>query len=90
MASQFTIIRDAGPPPPAKGGRGVSMYPFAELEVGDAFDAPRDGVRTKHGQDRTQVRVARSACAYVSRHAPSKKFTTRLVDEQTVRVWRTA
>jgi hypothetical protein len=85
----FAIIKDAGPAPARKGG-GVSIYPFAQMEVGDAFDAPRDIGRQKSGNDRRQGIVSACARGYAKKHNPTAKFVTRLIDENTVRCWRVA
>ena len=84
--SDIVIHRGVGAPPPAKRGP-ASIYPFADLAVGDAFDVPRSGERGTRG-DLTQQRVNISAINYGRRHG--KKFATRLHDEHTVRVYRVA
>jgi hypothetical protein len=70
--SEYEIIKGA-PPPPAKGR--TSAYPFADMEVGDAFDANSEAVRW-------------SVYAYGKRHG--KKFAVRSVGNGVLRVWRTA
>lgn len=63
----------------AKGGVALLKYPFAKMCVGDSFCVPKEGRKN----------VAASASRYKSRH-PGHDFSTRLQDDGTVRVWRTA
>lgn len=71
----FQIIKNA-PDAPIKGQRG--KYPFGQLEVGDAFDAPLS--------DRASI----SACAPVFGKRHGMKFATRKVSDDTVRTFRVA
>lgn len=66
-----------------------ATYPFAQMEVGDSFAAPRDlGLYGKI--DKRQNIIGASARGYARRHNPSAQFTVRLIDENTVRCWRIA
>ena len=85
----FKIIKDAGPLPKRMARREI-LYPFAEMDIGDAFDAPRDKGKAPSGADRRQGAIAGSANAWARRHNPSAKFTVRRIDEHTVRCWRIA
>ena len=67
------IIKNAEMPKPR------ANYPFADMEVGDAFDYP--GGSTK---------VATAAFQWRKRNNPAVKFTVRKIDENTVRCWRVA
>ncbi len=79
-------------PVPAKrpGRPRVYEYPFAGMEVGDSFSAPRDMGQTKNGQDKRQNTIGSCARGYTKRRNPTAKFTVRVVDENTVRCWRVA
>ena len=80
----FKIIRNV---PPLRNKRAV--YDFAEMEVGDAFDAPRDrGVNPANGSDRRQVNIANCARRWAARNNPTAKFSTTLLDANTVRCRR--
>lgn len=73
----------------AKPGR-KPIYPFAELEVGQHFDAPRDMGRTERG-DRRQGTIIDSARGWRKYNGkPDHRFTIRLIDEHTVRCTRIA
>ena len=89
-ASRFTIIKGA-PIPPAIAGRGSAhKYPFATMEVGDAFDAPRDKGRCPNGADRAQANLASAAASWALYRKNGYKFTVRIIDENTIRCWRIA
>ena len=85
----FEIIKDAGAAPQRTGGF-PSQYPFAKMDVGDAFDAPRDMGSTKLGSDKRRASVAGCASSWARSHNSKVKFVTRLIDEHTVRCWRIA
>ena len=70
---------------PTKGG---PLYPFADMKVGEHFDAPRDMGTGKNGSDRRQNSIGTSARGYKKRSGSSAKFTIRVIDENTVRCWR--
>lgn len=80
----FEVIKNAGTPSP------VNQYPFAKLEVGDAFDAPRDMKSCSTKRDTRQVSILNAARYYSKHYNPEAKFTTRIIDENTVRCWRIA
>lgn len=69
---------------------GMHEYPFAQMDVGDGFDAPRDMGKFKSGTDRRQSSISANARHYVRRHNSAAKFTVRIIDEHTVRCIRTA
>jgi len=73
---------------PNSGRKGV--YPFYEMMVGDSFAAPRDMGDTVGGQDKRQNTIASCARLYCKKYNLTAKFTVRLVDDNTVRCWRTA
>lgn len=85
----FPIIKNAPPPVPKQTGR-ASVYKFDAMEINDAFDAPRDCGKTKDGSDARQNRISNCAGQWAKRKNPSAKFTTRLLDENTVRCHRIA
>jgi hypothetical protein len=72
---QFKIIKNV-PPPSGHGDR--QQYPFGDMVVGDAFDAPRA----------ITDRLRAAASSYG--RANGKKFSVRKLDENTLRVWRIA
>lgn len=87
MSAHFPVIKAA---PPLPNGQGKPCYPFADMEVGDAFDCPRDQGLTIYGKDNRQKNVATSAAGWARRHNPSARFSVRIIDERTVRCRREA
>ena len=83
----FEIIKNA-PPPSVKGKR--HTYLFANMEVDDAFDAPRDMGKNKDGGDKRQISILACARFYKKTSGSSAKFTTRILDADTVRCHRIA
>lgn len=65
-----------------------SLYPFAFMEVGDSFAAPRDMGKDKRGVCQRQNSIASCSRRWAKLHDPESKFATALVDENTVRCWR--
>lgn len=55
-----------------------SKYPFAEMQVGDSFTVPNEQCAS----------VAGSATNWGDRQTPAVRFTTRRIDEKSVRIWR--
>lgn len=88
----FKIIKNVPPLERAKGGRGGKppIYKFADMEVGDAFDAPRDRGKYNTGTDRRQASIINSGRQYAKRYNPTAKFSTTLLDDNTVRCRRDA
>lgn len=80
----FEIIKDAGPVP--KGGR-EPKYPFRNMKIGDAFDAPLSGKKHITGSDMNRVRVQASAAGAAKRLG--MKFTIRQLPAA-IRCWRVA
>ena len=89
MTDQFEIKRGAPIPPPKAGPGARVPYPFDKMEVGDCFDAARIGRKGK-GNDITQTRISAAANAWAKINSPTAKFTTRIIDDKTVRCWRIA
>ena len=86
----ITVIKNA-PLPSNTAQRGpASIYPFSKMDIGDAFDAPRDRGKTAKGSDKRQNAVSCCARAWARSHNTSAKFTVRVIDENTVRCWRVA
>ena len=83
----FEIIKNA-PPPPVKASS--EIYPFVSMEVGDAFDAPRDMGKTRTGGDRRQNSINAATQTYRKAHNSAAKFTVRILDADTVRCRRFA
>ena len=92
---EIQIIRNA-PPIPGKDGRGAKpKYPFADLEVGDAFDVKADPAdKTSDSRHKIHNRVT-AMTSVKNREARLAGKHTRysvryLCDEGVVRVWRVA
>lgn len=56
----FNIIKDTPPIEPRRSMKGESKYPFATMEVGDAFEIPLTGIKYANGAD-TGLTLLRSA-----------------------------
>ena len=68
----------------------VSLYPFAQMNVGDSFAIPLTGRLMPNGRDRVVNTLAASAVRYAKK-ATGKKFTIRTIkDEGVARCWRVA
>ena len=85
----FEIIKNAPPPVEMRGGR-YKIYNFDLMEVGDAFDAPRDMGKGSGNQDKRQASINSCSRLWAKRYNPTAKFTVRLYDEHTVRCHRIA
>ena len=89
MTLLLPIRRDI--PPPIDSGRSVMrIYPFADMQPGDCFDAPRDMGRDDQGRCKRQRSVLASAAHWKRTRAPDWRFTVRVIDDATVRCWRIA
>lgn len=77
----YKIVDDLPLPETKKG----SKYPFAQLEVGQAFIIPADAVPSK---GLPCVRAA--AAAYRKRSGEKVKLTARMLEDGSVGVWRLA
>lgn len=64
------IIKNAGPP------KRYHKYPFAQMEVGDAFDLPLS----------ERVRVTSAYSGHIKRHGG--KFAIRKLNAENIRVFR--
>lgn len=73
------------PIPPVK--HNPMQYPFDDMAVGDHFDRPRDRGMV-NGSDRRQKSIMAAAKAWRKRRGSDAQFTTRLIDDNTVRCWR--
>ena len=80
----FEIVDGLEMPHVTRGQRG-SKYPFAELEVGQAFVVPADEVPAK---GLTSIRAAING--FRSAYGKDRKFTPRNLENGAVGVWRTA
>lgn len=88
----FEISKEMVPVAPlsrSRSGR-LKVYPFADMAVGQHFDAPRDMGRAAGGNDKRQSAVSSCARSYVRKHNPGAWFVTRTIDAGTVRCWRIA
>ena len=74
--TDFVIRNDIPMPQPVR--RSTRSWPFKDMKVGDSVDIPYK-----------DVEAARSA--YTSHaHAKGKRFTSRTIEGQKLRVWRYA
>lgn len=78
---------DQLPIPPVK--HSPMQYPFDDMAVGDHFDRPRDRGMV-NGSDRRQKSIMAAAKSWRKRRGSDAQFTTRLIDDNTVRCWRTS
>lgn len=87
--TEFVIKK--GIPAPArrnKGGPGrKALYPFAEMDVGDCFDAPRD-MGSNGPRDKRANSINTAARDWSIRNNPMAVFQTCLVNDAFVRCWR--
>ena len=67
----------------------VAIYNFGGMEVGDSFTAPRD-MGSRGRADSRRASISSAAIQYAKRSNPAAKFTTRIIDDDTVRCWRIA
>lgn len=67
----YEIIKNAPPMGPR------SRYPFADMEVWDAFDAPDDRGVDAWGGSIRQSTINSCARAWAKRRSPGAKFTIR-------------
>lgn len=70
----FTVLKNVGAP----SGNNGAKYPFRDMEVGDAFDAPAN----------LRVRISSAAAIFASRN--NVKFSIRKQADGCVRVFRVA
>lgn len=76
-------------PPIARRGGRPTKYHFAGLAVGQPMDVARCGTVDAKGC-RTQRNVSICGIKWAKRNAPGRRFTVRVIDDATVRVWRIA
>lgn len=86
--SRMTAPAAQLPIPPRR--RSGMQYPFDTMSVGDHFDSPRNRGMTENNSDRRQKSIMAAAKAWRKRRGSGAQFTTRLIDDNTVRCWRTA
>lgn len=67
------------PAPKRKGGGQSAVYPFAHMEVAQAFDAPDDMGKRGHASNR-QNSIVNCARGYAKKHNPTARFATRTHD----------
>lgn len=84
----YVIIPNAEIPNRRQGG--PVEYPFADMQVGDGFDAPRDMGKNKAGSDKRQRDISARWIAWAKKNNPTAKFTVRMLDDATIRCVRTA
>lgn len=84
----YEIIKNAEIP--CKRADGPCKYPFAQMQVGDGFDAPRDMGKTKSGGDCRQRDISARVRIWALKNNREAKFTVRILDDATVRCVRTA
>jgi len=78
----YEVKSDPNPPAPnlGEGQAWRQKYPFGGMKVGDYFDVP-DAVSKRD-------KIQNAACKYGQRN--EMKFSTRTLEDKTLRVWRTA
>ena len=87
----MTIITiEKGVPMPKNGAGRHSIYPFAQMEIGDSFAVPNDMGEFPSRTSRRQKTISGSAASWAKRHNPAAKFATHVIDGNTVRCWRVA
>ena len=68
-----------------------TIYPFADMAVGDSFDAPNDMGFTARKCSRRGNSICYCSRGYAKKYNPTAKFTTRTIDDgATIRCWRVA
>ena len=79
----MAIEIEKGIPIPEVGRRkkGERLYPFKHLEPGDSFAVEKNGHKS-WGFIFQQIKIA-------NKEMPERKFTSRRIDDNTTRVWRT-
>lgn len=83
----FTIIKNAPIPAKDTGPKNrISKYPFAEMELGDAFDVPLEAKKTIAA---IRGRISNAAATFCKKNV-GFKFTTRKMPDGCIRVWRIA
>ena len=80
----FEIVENLEMPAVVRGPRG-SKYPFAQLDVGQAFVIPAGEVPSKG-----LVSVRAAINGFRASYGKDRKFTPRLLEDGAVGVWRTA
>lgn len=65
--------------PVPEGGRSSVKYPFKTMEVGDSFTV-------EAGKEMS----VRSSATYYKKIQPGAQYTIRRMEDNTLRVWRTA
>lgn len=71
----FRLEKGIPVPPPSNGARGISKWPFKDMEVGDSFTSE-------------SVDAGHSAMRYAGNKYPDRKYVSRMVDHKTIRFWR--
>lgn len=82
MTDEIRIIRNHGPI-----NRPTPRYPFAELDVNDAFEMPDDLGVVMRSNGAISVRASRissAAVAWVKRHGGGRKFSVHKSGRGTV------
>ena len=78
---------EKGIPFPRPTGGAPRKYPFPDMEVGDSFAVPMEGVMGNKGMDIAADRVRCAACNYARPNGV--KFIVRTIREDgVVRCWR--
>jgi len=79
-------VRRNSPPPPVR----EPKYPFAKMEVGDSFAIKKTKMEAKRRKQEdgklSPPRVAAAAYQYGRKH--NMKFQYRILEDESVRVWR--
>lgn len=69
----------------AKNGNRLDVYPLDQMDIGDSFKvAVSEGQTTK----RLQILLCNASRRHVLKTRKGYKFTTRIISETEVRIWR--
>lgn len=96
--NKIRIVRDA-PPPPTEETRGRktkhpglscrTRYPWAELQVGDAYDIPLNSFVAPPGDRWPEYNRVTATISQRHKKYP-ERYLARMMDDFRVRVWRIA
>ena len=79
----FNIIKDTPPMEIRRAKKGESKYPFAVMQVGDAFDLPLTGIKYANGADKALARLHSAVKNWKRRTGSGFKFQSGVVGDNT-------
>jgi hypothetical protein len=86
----FEIIKNTPPMKGARPGAGKSKYPFADMEVDDAFDFPLGEMKLDNSDFRSTANTRSPAHNWARKNQPEWKFSVCKINETTGRCRRNA